>query len=247
MTWDGNFQTRYLAFLDILGFKSKIKTASHYLELWEFLINLPTRLADLAKQENWMDADVQVTAFSDSVVISALEKQTSPIGMVPIVNITRTLFWEFIERRAVIRGGVTKGSLYHSDGVVFGQAMNDAVDLEREVALFSRVVTTHQLANEWRAYWAKPGGLTAKRDEIGEDHDSVYYVDLFHFPENDTLDKGTYAAFRRSGPVLATMLSEPGMSLKERSKVVWLARQYNASSLVAGRRICSPVAIPPLN
>ena len=131
MTWDGNFQTRYVVFLDILGFKNKIKTAAQYAGLFEYLVKLPTRLADLAEQEDWMNADVQCTAFSDCIVISAFEKQSSPIGIVPIVNIVKTVFWEFIERKALIRGGIAKGLLYHSGGVVFGQAMNDAVELKK--------------------------------------------------------------------------------------------------------------------
>ena len=90
----------------------------------------------------------------------------------------------------------------------------------------------------------KPDGLIAKRNEIREDRDGVYYVDLFYFPKEDSLDKGTDAAFKRGGPALAAMLKEPEMGLKERSKVVWLARQYNECSLVAERRICPQIDIP---
>ena len=244
MTWNGNFQTRYVVFLDILGFKNKIKNAAQYGDLFKYLVKLPTHLSDLATQENWMDADVQCTAFSDCIVISALEKQSSPIAIVPIVNIAKALFWELIERMAVVRGGIVKGPLHHCNGVVFGQAMNDAVELEEDVALFSRIITSHQIATEWRGYWGKPGSLTAKRDEIREDRDGIYYVDLFHFPEDDSLDKNTYAAFQLSGPAIAAMLKEPGIAIRERSKVVWLARQYNKSSLVADRRICAPIKVP---
>jgi hypothetical protein len=244
MSWTDNFQIRYAAFLDSLGFKNKIKNAKQYSRLFDYLVGLPTHLIELAKQNNWMDADVQCTAMSDSVVISARDKQISPIGIVPIVNITKTLFWEFIERGVVIRGGVTKGGLCHSGGVVFGQALNDAVDLEKNIALFSRIVTSIEIAKEWRTYWGTPGGLVAKLDEIREDYDGSYYIDPFQFPESDSLDKETYATFQRSGPALTTMLNEPGMSLRERSKVVWLARQYNACSLVANRKICASIQIP---
>jgi hypothetical protein len=247
MSWSDKFQTRYLAFLDILGFNNRIKSAKQYSGLFDYLVGLPTHLIELARQENWMDADVQCTAMSDSVVISARDKQISPIGIVPIVNITKTLFWEFIERGVVIRGGVDKGGQYHGNGVVFGQALNDAVELEKDIALFSRIVTSIEIAKEWRAYFGKPGGLVAKLDEIREDHDGNYYIDLFHFPESDSLDKETYAAFQRSGPALTTMLNEPGMSLRERSKVVWLARQYNDCSLVANRKICAPIQVPVIS
>src|SRR5579875_1622916 len=132
MNWSGNFQTRYVAFLDILGFKNRIDNAQQDSDLFEYLATLPTRLAEMTKQNDWMGADVQCISFSDSIVISALEKTNSPIGMVPIVNIAKTLFWEFIEHKVVIRGGVAKGDLYHRGEVVFGRAMNVAVELEKD-------------------------------------------------------------------------------------------------------------------
>ena len=94
--WDGNFQIRYIAFLDVLGFKNKIENSGQYSDVLSFVISLPTHLADLAKPGILFDADVECTAFSDSIVISALAKPNSPIGIVPIANIVRTLFWEFI-------------------------------------------------------------------------------------------------------------------------------------------------------
>ena len=125
----------------------------------------------------------------------------------------------------MIRGGIAKGPLYHKDGVIFGKAMNRAVELEKDVALFSRVIVTPSIADDWRSYYGKPGGLTAARDEIREDHDGNHYVDLFHFPDGDDLDKETYATFQRSGPALEAMLNEAGMSLKDRSKLIRLVRQ----------------------
>jgi len=239
------FDTRHVAFLDILGFKKKFDDPPGNDALFRYLIDLPSRLRTLASEGyEWVQADIQCTAFSDSIVVSGLVTDNEADGMLPLVNIVKTLFWEFVERKAVIRGGVAKGPLYHKDGIVFGQAMNEAVKLEKDVALFSRVVTTPAIGNAWRRYWGQPRGLNALTDEIREDHDGVFYVDLFYFPENDSLDRGTYSAFQRSGPALTSMLGDRSMGLKERSKLIWLARQFNRSSLVATRRICSPIVIP---
>jgi hypothetical protein len=240
-----SLETRHVAFLDILGFKKKIDDPVGNDPLFKYLIDLPQRLPVLAQEYNWIQADVQCTAFSDSIVVSARVTDNEAVGMIPIVNRVKALFWEFIERRAVIRGAVARGPLYHRAGVAFGRAMNDVVDLEKDVALFSRVVVQSAIGRAWRAYFGQRGGLNALTDEIREDRDGVFYIDLFHFPEDDSLDKATYRAFQRSGPVLTAMLADQSMGLKERSKVTWLASQFNQSHLVRDRHICSPVVIPP--
>jgi hypothetical protein len=50
----------------------------------------------------------------------------------------------------LIRGGVTIGKLYHSRGVAFGPALVTAVEVESRVAVYPRVVLSHEAAcQEW--------------------------------------------------------------------------------------------------
>ena len=206
-------------------------------------LTCPAGFAPWQVKMKWCERTFNVRLFLIALWCRDFRRTTRLLGC-PLVKMVRALFWEFIERKTVIRGGVAKGPLYHRDGIVFGSAMNEAVELEKDVALFSRVVTTPGIGNAWRRYWGQPRGLTALTNEIREDQDGVFYIDVFHFPADDSLDRGTYNAFHRSGPALTSMLGDRSMGLKERSKLIWLARQFNQSTLVATRRICSPIIIP---
>lgn len=65
----------------------------------------------------------------------------------------------------LVRGGVTIGRLYHSGGVVFGEALVDAYHLESRVAIYPRIAVSS------RIYSRLP-----KRDRIAQDTDGIWYL-----------------------------------------------------------------------
>jgi hypothetical protein len=65
----------------------------------------------------------------------------------------------------LVRGGVTIGKLYHSGGVVFGEALVDAYRLESRVAIYPRIAVSSCI------YSRLPN-----RERIAQDTDGIWYL-----------------------------------------------------------------------
>ena len=253
MTLPVEYQTRYIWFIDILGFGQKIAKLEEHHELFEQIININSTFAKAAQDVQQMSAQFQGSpagvswsAFSDTIVISVPETQSIALDLYTAVVGTLQLCQRLLEIGALTRGGLTKGKLYHKDGVLFGRGLIDAYYLERDVSKVPRIAVNPDVAMEWREAYGDPKGLVALKDMIRQDQDGVWFIDLFHFPENDSIDKGTYNFFSRTGTVLNRLLNESDVGLSEWSKVVWLANQYNGAKLLQRLADCTPIHIPEL-
>jgi hypothetical protein len=79
----------------------------------------------------------------------------------------------------LIRGGLAVGKLFHQDGVVFGEGLLAALDLERKLAVFPRIAMSPQLVHAL-------GGAADGR--IRREPDGVF--DLNYFGELRNHDLG---------------------------------------------------------
>jgi hypothetical protein len=239
MTFTFDYDDRYVVFLDILGFKDKVAKIDTNQTLFELLIELPQIVAenlDMANRTFGSAVDAQGTAFSDSIVISA--SASAPMtALYTVVNATVTLYQKLLHRRAVARGGLAKGPCYHRNAIVFGQGMIDAYLLEQSAAKMPRVVVAPDIAKEWMDAFGRPGGLVVLKDLITRDTDNIDYIDVFHFPENDSVDNTTFAFFKESAHSIRAMLDESGIGDREREKLLWVARKYNAAGLLKRLRL----------
>ena len=110
----------------------------------------------------------------------------------------------------------------------------------RRTAKMPRIVVAPDIAKEWLHAFGRPGGLVALKDLIARDTDKIDYIDVFHFPENDSIDNTTFTFFKESGPNIRAMLDEPGIGDREREKLLWVAGKYNAAGLLkrfGGKRV----------
>ncbi len=238
MTLPADYAIRYVSFVDILGFANKIRKIDENNALFEQILNINSILKKMGEEAQATGhqirapaLDVQWSAFSDTIVISVPE--TRMAGLYAAVVGTQRLCQRLLEVGALSRGGIVIGPLYHKDGVVFGEAMIEAYQIEQYVARVPRIAVSPELAAEWKACFGRPGGLVALKDVIKRDADGVWFIDLFHFPPNDSLDNETHMFFAKSGPILTELLREPGIRLREWSKIVWLATEYNHAPLVS--------------
>ena len=143
---------RFVAFLDILGFKDKVMRKSHA-EIYEELSKISklketveSRLS-LKKTERFYDSDVYVVSFSDSIVI--FSKNDSFENFEFFLVALRGIFANSIRHKIAMKGGFAHGeiSLNKTAQIYFGQPIIDAYLIEEDVNYLG--VVAHSSINDY--------------------------------------------------------------------------------------------------
>jgi len=153
MTIDQNeYEERIIAFADILGWRKTIKSdfkipyeaatliekyAKNFSLLMKEEIKNAPGIPDKSKEQY---SSIEFSFFSDSFAISA-----------PVDNgkvIFDILAWAsdmLLRKKFLIRGGVTIGDLYHRQGLIFGPALVEVVEIEENDAIYPRFICSDKL------------------------------------------------------------------------------------------------------
>jgi len=180
------YEETFTAFVDFLGFSEASRELDDtarlkVLELLRALVDLRSEFsASVTQQQDGSTLNYirpAISTFSDHIVISFSMKtlretvtDTSPVWFLVLPQLTELM--SIIASQALrlgflIRGGATIGKLYHSKGVVFGEALVDAVHLEEHTAIYPRIVLSSAATREFGTH-----NLFVKREE-----DGLYCVD----------------------------------------------------------------------
>lgn len=130
---------RFVAFIDILGFKDLVSKNNHA-EIYEQLSKISKTkkfLENIAENgkllEKYKDAEIYIVSFSDSIVVFSKNDDINNFYFFLIA--VRWLFARTIEAKIPIKGGLAHGeiSLNKSEQIYFGQAIIDAYMMEEDV------------------------------------------------------------------------------------------------------------------
>jgi hypothetical protein len=129
----------------------------------------------------------------------------------------------------LIRGGATIGKLYHANGVIFGEAITEAVQLETRTAIYPRVVLSNKITQ--RQNW------TADRLFVLKDDDGIYHLDyisrmlLKAAPPGDDWKGNVRSWFDDVVPIIGRNLRDLELQgkLNELAKWTWFAKRFRAS------------------
>lgn len=157
---NGQYEPQICAFIDLLGVRQANKADP---QVREGLLDLFWSISAVSAPftENLVEAEPierywwgpEISAFSDCFVVSyppaRLEKLHRPGEMNPTENVLDQLLF-IIGRVAaaclshgfILRGAITLGDLYHSDGVILGPALDEAYELERKEAVHPRILVS---------------------------------------------------------------------------------------------------------
>jgi hypothetical protein len=145
------FKDKFIAFIDVLGFKSMIESAERgegrtLPEIRDILTALggekdaafyrqhgPKTCPQSACLQKGFD--FQVAQVSDCAIISS---EVSPAGVVHIINHCWAAAMVLLQKGVMVRGYITRGRIYH-DGVEFmGTGYHEAYNREGGVSVFKR-------------------------------------------------------------------------------------------------------------
>lgn len=143
------FEDRFVAFIDILGFKSMVeaseagggRTVGELIGLMEDLGTSQTRDGILANGPSICPeslrlsphAGFQLTQASDCAIVST---EVSPAGVVQILDHCWTAAMALLRKGVLIRGYVTRGKVHHAGSVVLGSGYHSAYQREQGVTAF---------------------------------------------------------------------------------------------------------------
>ena len=144
-------QVCYVAFLDIMGFAKLVENNTS-----EFVLKYLTNLKDVNRVYDSITPNVNSSIFSDTIALytttvgDVKEDLTRYLGFLRYVN---SLQYHSITapnlKGLPLRGAVTKGEFYsNQEDILFGKAWVEAYNLEREKAIFPRVIVKKE-ANDY--------------------------------------------------------------------------------------------------
>ena len=163
---EAEYEERYCAFIDILGFGEligKLQSGGTPLHILRELLSKihnspPTNAGALAR------SDFRAQSISDAVALSAA---SNAAGLGAIIHSVNQLAVDLLTQGVFIRGALVKDRLYHDDKMVFGNALVRAYRLESTVVRYPRVMVTREVAEDVRGIDEKTFNQLLRRSDDG--------------------------------------------------------------------------------
>lgn len=134
---DKNTADRFVAFLDIMGFKDRVARTNHA-QLLEQLTNFNREITSyIGKYKN---SEIQLAQFSDSIVL--FSNDTTSISLQTLAEVTRGIMQTAINLQIPMKGAVAQGKITCDipKQLFFGQALIDAYLLEENINYYGILV-----------------------------------------------------------------------------------------------------------
>ena len=143
------FHEKFIAFVDILGFKAMVeaveeKKALELSALLEYcsVLSQSAHVQDIAEYGpvicphskcNSRDLDYEVTQVSDCAVVST---EVSPAGLINLLQHVSACSRKLLASGVMLRGYVSRGNIYHKGNQIVGTGYQELLAKEREVKAF---------------------------------------------------------------------------------------------------------------
>jgi hypothetical protein len=162
------YKERYVAFLDLLGFKSLVCAA-------EDDENEHTRLRHVLERLNQTLCSVprwgfRFSHFSDCIIITS---DIAPEALETIFSSVETLTRNLLQYDVLVRGGMTRGGAFHSQQYVYGTAISRAAVMEKEQAQVPLVLLAPEVYQDVVALGPR---LVSWIETDGPDRHFVHYL-----------------------------------------------------------------------
>lgn len=232
---NANYDLRYVAFLDFMGFKDMVEQSAVDPTTLK-IINQAVEYMYNIQYDNYngiipMDKlGKQVTAFSDSVVIS-YDASMSGGGFHVLMDLVY-ICNDLLQLGIPIRGGVTVGQLIHNERKCFGPAMVKAYLMESKDAKFPRVIVDLNLINYALDNPGKANTFEQEKEYLYEllredSSDKIVFLDYLK-QINEFDDCEIYNEhILRTKEFITKNLSKYIYDTKKYEKYVWFKEYYN--------------------
>lgn len=141
-----SYETKYVAFADILGFESLVKRtaeAEPEVSLSSALsaLDVPDQVkiegVTLGRVGDITQASHLSSTFSDCLAVST---EANEKGLMNLLFHLEAISFRLLKLGYLVRGGITEGAIYHENGKIVGPALINAYHLEKNVAKNPRII-----------------------------------------------------------------------------------------------------------
>lgn len=192
----------YLAFADILGFKSAIQQGFYgdfsiierVLELNHRVVANNLQGLELNRRATWFNMTCQKYLISDAYVFCLKNHETFGISALGIISNIAHVWRDLIAVGFTIRGGIDYNLAYWDEKSVTGPALIDAYELESKVAKSSRIIISSKMNKHLLEVLNKSDAISHLNDAICQSFrkdDDGYLVLNPHLLYDDESQKQT--------------------------------------------------------
>jgi hypothetical protein len=107
---------------------------------------LTARSGSVAKPARKISRLRAASQFSDSVILS---RRNDDDGLIYTVHFVSLLASELFLNGVWCRGAIASGKMHHNGDVAFGPALIDAIEMERQLAVYPRILVTDTVADKF--------------------------------------------------------------------------------------------------
>lgn len=146
-----DFKDKFIAFVDILGFKAMVEAAERGQGRTRAEITLIASELGQQKDKDLFDTygarkcphsrhlqknlDFQITQVSDCAIVST---EISPAGAINLIGHCWGAAISLLSKGVLVRGYITRGSIYHVDSQFMGTGYQNALEAEKAVTAFKK-------------------------------------------------------------------------------------------------------------
>lgn len=226
-----------ITFFDILGFGKYVEVTNpkkvyNLLEIFKYNAKPDAELAQMYDQRymNFSDTFVRTT----NILSKTNKKHQIGILFHELLDLLHIQI-SLIAKKIIVRGSVTIGKIYLKDGTIFGPGLNRAYKLEKELAVYPRIIidpnvfyilekaplikaSHHDVAMEQESI----------RELISQSSDGMWIIDYLKGSSSEFDDLSDYGDFLKLHKKLIIENSKKRGDLdKIAVKYCWLAKYHN--------------------
>lgn len=243
------YRDSLVAFVDILGFTSEVRSVQckcDFLRVVALLFDIKDT-AERFNHNNEILKQMTMTAVSDSFVISMpCDDPVCVTALIfAILRLQHGLLMKVAHRR-LLRGFLTRGRVYHHDGIVFGEGYCRAYECQGKVGHAPRIVVDPGVIQDVREKIATDTDIEEKDnvfDYLRRDpSDGLYFIDYLRLPatikKSSSSDDETEEEYRGTDLFISENTAKYADDLTIRRKYEWLrwylTETYGASKAASG-------------
>lgn len=153
-------EPRLVCFMDILGFSEKIReydnneTSTLLQDIQEAFRLAKEQFIDAAQNQDVIK-HLKYQTFSDNICISIpyFDNEEDFLASLNLISVyVRGLSLIMMSKKLFMRGGISMGSFYSDDNIIFSSALVKSYNLESKVAIYPRVVIDDEIIGKLMNY-----------------------------------------------------------------------------------------------